>query len=101
MAPGFPYPFWPQVSTQGHAPAHIVVAGDGDHTAHLLSPTDAANFTYVRDTIKEEKGTVGALTWGDLDGNGWNELYVADYDSSLIEVFVFMGKVSEEEHSFL
>ena len=51
----------------------------------------------MRDTIKEEKGTVGALAWGDLDGNGWNELFVPDYDSSLIEVFVFMGKVNEEQ----
>lgn len=96
MAPGFPYAFWPQVSTEGRAPAHIVVAGDGDHTAHLLTPTNPATFTYERDTIKEEKGTVGALAWGDLDKNGWNELYVPDYDSSLIEVFVFMGKANEE-----
>jgi len=96
MAPGFPYAFWPQVGTESHTAAHIVVAGDGDHTAHLLTPTDPKNFIYERDTIKEEKGTVGALAWGDLDGNGWNELFVPDYDSSLIEVFVFMGKVSEE-----
>ena len=95
MAPGFPYAFWPEVAKEGKEPAHIVVAGDGDHTAHLLTPTDAKNFTYVTDTIKEEKGTVGALAWADLDGNGWNELYVPDYDSSLIEVFVFSAKSAE------
>jgi len=96
MAPGFPYAFWPQVSKEGQQPAHIVVAGDGDHTAHLLTPTDAANFVYGRDTIKEENGTVGALAWGDLDGNDWNELFVPDYDSSLIEVFTFSPKKATE-----
>lgn len=97
MAPGFPYAFWPQVKTQSSQPAHILVAGDGDHTAHLLTPTNAANFVYERDTIKEEKGTVGALAWGDLNGDGWNELFVPDYDSSLIEVFAFSDKKASEE----
>ena len=66
-----------------------MVAGDGDHTAHILTPIDPATFAYDLDTIKEENGTVGALSWGDLDGDGWNELFVPDYDSSLVEVFAF------------
>ena len=93
MAPGFPYPFYPQVSTTGKVPAHIVVAGDGDHTAWLMTPTDN-HFTYVRDTIKEEKGTVGALCFADLDGDDWQELFVPDYDSSKIEVFKFSAKTA-------
>lgn len=60
-----------------------------------MTPTDAANFVYVNDTIKEEKGTVGALTFDDLDKDGWNELWVPDYDSSLIEVFKFSAKTNE------
>lgn len=54
-----------------------------------MTPTDPSTFGYALDTIKEEKGTVGALTWDDLDQDGWNELWVPDYDSSLIEVFKF------------
>ena len=38
MSPGFPYAIWPEVSTKGQVPAHIAVAGDGDHRAHLLNP---------------------------------------------------------------
>lgn len=96
MAPGFPYAFYPQVpSSTKNVAAHIVVAGDGDHTAHIMTPTDPANFGYVNDTIKEEKGTVGALTFDDLDKDGWNELWVPDYDSSLIEVFKFSAKTTE------
>jgi hypothetical protein len=60
-----------------------------------MTPTDPANFGYVNDTIKEEKGTVGALTFDDLDKDGWNELWVPDYDSSLIEVFKFSAKTGE------
>ena len=70
-------------------PAHIVVAGDGDHTAHILTTTNPETFAYDLDTIKEMNGTVGALAWGDLDGDGWNELFVPDYDSSIVEVFAF------------
>jgi len=94
MAPGFPYPFYPQVSTTGKVPAHIVVAGDGDHTAWLMTPTDS-HFTYARDTIKEEKGTVGALCFADIDGDDWQELFVPDYDSSKIEVFKFSAKTTQ------
>lgn len=94
MAPGFPYPFFPQVSTTGKVPAHIVVAGDGDHTAWIMTPSDNT-FGYTRDAIKEEKGTVGALCWSDLDNNDWQELWVPDYDSSRIEVFKFSPKTGE------
>ena len=93
MAPGFPYPFYPQVSQTGKGPAHILVAGDGDHTAWIMTPLDN-KFTYQRDAIKEEKGTVGALTWADLDGDDWQEVFVPDYDSSCIEVFKFSAKTT-------
>jgi len=98
MAPGFPYPFYPKVSDEGKrkTPAHILVAGDGDHTAHLLTPTDAKNWQWDRDTIKEEKGTVGALTWDDLDNDGWNEVWVPDYDNSKMEVFKFSALQQEQ-----
>lgn len=54
-----------------------------------MTPTDPTNFVWQRDTIKEMGGTVGALTFDDLDSDGWNELWVPDYDSSVIEVFKF------------
>lgn len=69
MAPGFPYPFYPQATHEHHIgnPAHIVVAGDGDHSAWIMTPTDTKNFEWERDLIKNMKGTVGALTYADLD----------------------------------
>ena len=38
MAPGFPYAVWPNGKKKGER-AHILVAGDGDHKAHVLQPT--------------------------------------------------------------
>ena len=38
MAPGFPYAVWPNGKKSGER-AHILVAGDGDHKAHVLQPT--------------------------------------------------------------
>jgi hypothetical protein len=90
MAPGFPYPIWPQTSTQGSERAHIAVAGDGDHSVHILNPTgNASSFEYTDQIIKDEGGTVGALAFSDLDNNGWLEMWVPNYDSSFIEVYRF------------
>ena len=38
MSPGFCYPVYPKVSEKGKGPAHVLIAGDGDHSAHLLRP---------------------------------------------------------------
>jgi len=87
MSPGFCYAMWPKVSDEGKSPPHVVIAGDGDYSAHILTRTDT--LTYDRDLIKNEKGTVGALAWSDLDGDNWNELWVANYDKGFIELFKF------------
>ena len=56
----------------------------------MASPTgDASVFEYTRTAIKNEGGTVGALAFSDLDGNGWQEMWVPNYDGSFIEVFLF------------
>jgi len=96
MSPGFPYDFYPKVSdaTKSHVKPHIVVAGDGDYTAHIMTST--GDLTFDLDDIKNEKGTVGALTWSDLDGDDWQELWVPNYDKSFVEVFKFMEKPSSD-----
>lgn len=91
MSPGFPYNFQPQTMNEHHVghPAHILVAGDGDHTAHIMTPVDMKNWVWDLDTLSAEKGTVGAMTFADLDNDGWNEVWVPDYDNSWMEVFRF------------
>lgn len=72
MAPGFPYVLWPQVSSEGKERAHILIAGDGDHSVSIADPTGMqSKFQYERSVIKNEGGTVGALCFSDYDNNGW------------------------------
>ena len=91
MSPGFPYVMWPDKTTEGVERAHILIAGDGDHSVSVAYPTgDASQFQYTREVIKNEGGTVGALAFSDLDGNNWQEMWVPNYDNSYIEVFLFI-----------
>lgn len=95
MSPGFAYQFWPRVKDEGKKAPHIVVAGDGDHSAHIMTRT--GDLTFDRDLIKNEGGTVGALAFADLDGDGYQELWVPNYDKSYVEVFKFSALTSEQE----
>lgn len=102
MAPGFPYPVWPNSATRGKERAHIMIAGDGDHSVSIAYPTgDASKFEYTRTVLKDEGGTVGALTFSDLDKNNWQEMWVPNYDNSYIEVFVFNGFTALYDDMFL
>lgn len=95
MAPGFCYAMWPKVSDEGKTPPNIAIAGDGDYSTWMMTRT--GDLTYDRDLIKDEKGTVGALAWSDLDGDDWNELWVPNYDKGFIELF----KLSEAPSVFM
>ena len=87
MSPGFPYAAYPNGKKDGER-AHILIAGDGDYSAHLLTPTgDASKFEYQKDLIVNAHGTVGALATADLDGDGWLEMYMPNYDKGYVEVY--------------
>lgn len=102
MSPGFPYAIWPNKTNEGSERAHIMIAGDGDHSVSMAYPTGSAdNFEYERTVIKNEGGTVGALAFSDLDNNNWQEMWVPNYDKSYIEVFMFRGILAEENTMFL
>ncbi len=101
MCPGFPYPIYPDLARQGGM-AHILIAGDGDHSAHLLRPTGDPEEMYQREVIRNFEGTIGAITTSDVNQNGWLEFYVANYDKNYIEIFEFFDgdvKAFEEELS--
>ena len=88
MAPGFGYAVWPNGKHEKER-AHILVAGDGDHAAHILYPSgdDATNFEYDNEVFKNAGGTVGALAMSDLDQNGWTEVWMPNYDNGYIMLF--------------
>ena len=84
-APGFAYPIHPNLKNKSDY--FILIAGDGDHSATLLRPT--GNLTYEKETIINTGGTVGSITYADLNGNGFLEFFVPNYDKGYIEVFEF------------
>lgn len=88
MCPGFPYPVYPD-SSKKTGQAHILIAGDGDHSAHLLRPTPDPEVLYQREVIRDFGGTVGAITFSDVSQNNgnWIQFYVANYDKNYVEVF--------------
>lgn len=87
MSPGFAYAVWPNGKHKGER-AHILVAGDGDHSAHCLYPSGDAEFFEYTDTIFDNaKGTVGALAMSDLDNDNWQEVWMPNYDKGYIELF--------------
>jgi len=83
ICPGFPYAVRPDGK---EGPHHILVAGDGDYSAHLISP---AADGYQMDLVKNLGGTVGSMAYADLDNDGWLEFFVPNYDKGYIEVYQF------------
>jgi len=52
MCPGFPYQVYPD-SNKRSGMSHILIAGDGDHSAHLLRPTGDPEEMFERELIKD------------------------------------------------
>ena len=101
MAPGFAYAVYPNGYTEGER-AHIFVAGDGDHSAHVLYPTgDADVFEYEDNIFDDAKGTVGCLAFTDLDEDGWQEVWVPNYDKSTIELFKMSSASTSKPEVFM
>lgn len=66
----------------------ILVAGDGSQRAHLLVPRseEAGTWGYAEHVIVNGGGTVGLPAVGDVDGDGWAELFVPVWDKDEIHV---------------
>jgi hypothetical protein len=99
MCPGFPYAIYPRTADNGNGYPHILVAGDGDYSAHLMTPDGSGN--YNRETIKSLGGTVGSIGFGDVDNDGWLEFFIPNYDKSYIEVYQFYEGSAAEPQGFL
>ena len=95
--PSYPYPVYPD----GYEPnkrAHILVAGSGDYRASILIPTgdDPSKFEYEKKEIVDAKGIVGALATADVDGNGWLEMYMANYNKGYVEAFTMSAASNDD-----
>ena len=50
-----------------------------------MTPDGKGNFS--REIIKQMQGTVGSLTYYDIDNDGWLEFFVPNYDKNYIDVY--------------
>jgi hypothetical protein len=64
-----------------------MVAGDGAQRAYILEPV--LPFSYNKKEIINVKGTVGALCFRDIDGDGWLEFFVPDFDHGMVYGYTF------------
>jgi len=85
-APGFIYPLSnPDKSSAALSKRPIfVIAGDGSQGVHLMTPvSDATNpYAYSVTKIIEIGGTVGSLAVKDINGDGYLDAVIPDYDNS-------------------
>lgn len=86
-APGDAIVFFPQSPPKKGELPHIVLSGDGSQECYLLSPT--APFRYTVSTLVNVGGTVGTPAVGDVNGDGWAEVFVSAYDAGKIYAFTF------------
>ena len=93
MSPGFPYVVWPKIDDKGKKMPNIIIAGDGDYTAHIMTPKK--KFDYERKPIKYMDGTVGSMCFDDLDDDGYLDLFIPNYDKNYIEFYQFKPKENE------
>jgi hypothetical protein len=96
-APGFVAPHTPRTDS-AKTPKNIFVCGDGAEELFLFTPANGTTPAATRlsggpdytlaQAIKYG-ATVGGITVGDADGDGWNEVFVCVYDTGLIDVFTY------------
>ena len=87
-SPGQARTFYPTSDESGRP--HIYVAGDGSQKVHILNPVsqDAGNWEYEEQILVEvNKGVIGQITAGDVDGDGMTELFIPAYDEGRILLY--------------
>jgi len=88
-APGVPKSFYPKTSMTGK-PA-IALAGDDARKAFVVVPNsqDVNDWNYTTQILHDCSGTVGSIAVGDIDGDGYTEIFVPCYSSDVVHVYSF------------
>ena len=93
-APGFIYPFHLEPEKEKDDAYRIGIAGDGNYFAWELIPTSSSSqkdgyssYDYNKVEIQGVGGTVGTLGIGDVNNDGYVEVFVPWYEESKIYVY--------------
>ncbi|CAE7036232.1 RH40 [Symbiodinium natans] len=88
-SPGDAMAFQPQTNLTGKP--HIFVSGDNSNSIFLLTPKskDPANWTYMLEQVQDFGADIGRPSIGDVDGNGFADIFVPLYDAKKIVHYEF------------
>ncbi|XP_019628570.1 PREDICTED: uncharacterized protein LOC109473102 [Branchiostoma belcheri] len=86
-APGSAFPFYPSTNKTGKP--YILVAGDDDRHAYVMTPLsqDPKDWRYKQDTVYHGGGTVGQIVMADVNGDGMQEVFVPAYNDNKVIVY--------------
>ena len=89
-SPGGAVTFYPVTSNVNEKP-YILVSGDGTQRAHLIKPLSQSpsNWDYDMNTLIYVANTVGGVSVGDVDGDGYTEMFIPSFESGDVHVFTF------------
>ena len=89
-SPGSAVAFHPSPDTTAHgAAAYIALAGDAAQIAYVLVPIAGQEWGYTVTQLHDCGCTVGKLAVGDVDGDGYQEIFVPCYDSGKLAGYSF------------
>lgn len=90
-APGSCVLVHPQTNSTSEKPL-IIVSGDDDGQAHILRPSSDAHsdWSYQSSTFLDvSTSTVGGIAVGDVNDDGYNEVFVPSFSEGVVYVFTF------------
>ncbi len=61
---------------------------DGSQEGYYYKPKEN-DFQYEEFIIENVKGTVGSIAYGDVDNDGFTEVFLPNYNSNDVHVFTF------------
>ena len=91
MAPGHSNIVYPSASDLDSKP-YILVDGDGAENYIMLTPkdeTDKSSWEYDMHVMFPTNCTVGKSVSGDIDGDGWAEVFIPLYEKNTVRVMRF------------
>lgn len=87
-APGSPRAFFPTPDSESAGKPYIALAGDAAQRAYVLVPS-TTDWTYTVTLLHDCGCTVGQLGVGDVDGDGYSEVFIPCYDDGSVAAYTF------------
>eukprot|EP01094_Clydonella_sp_ATCC50884_P021329 TRINITY_DN4683_c0_g1_i1.p1 TRINITY_DN4683_c0_g1~~TRINITY_DN4683_c0_g1_i1.p1 ORF type:complete len:449 (+),score=144.29 TRINITY_DN4683_c0_g1_i1:42-1349(+) len=89
-SPGNAIAFSPSKEWAGNKP-WILLSGDGSEYAYLLTPAseEPTDWRYSRQDVLFTGCTVGEISVGDVDGDGYSEFFVPAYEKGTVFAYTF------------